>query len=393
MTRAHPVLLLVATMVMLAFNLRIAPTAIGPVLPQLSAELGMSDSLAGVLTSLPGICFIIFGLAGGRLSAHIGIHLTLWLALGLNILGQVARNLADTSWLFLIGTILALGGIGLANVMMPPLVKRHFPQRTGVMTSLYSAVQAFGVVAVGSLTAPLAVSMNGWQGPFWIWAGTAAAALIPLTSTMLRYRGEQATGTRRLSMVMLAKTRVAWLLAIFFGTQSAQAYTQFGWLPSIYQEAGFSPTVAGFYMTIFNLIVVPITFFAPIALNRARRPEFLIIASTLLCITGFTGLLIDPRFLPWLWPMFMGIGGGSFAMALALISDRTHSAENTASLSSFAQSTGYIFSIIAPLLTGVLREATGSFTAPLLLVIGLLVIMGVSGVGVVRSGSLEEELA
>lgn len=85
--RDHPRRLIAASTLILAFNLRIAPVTLGPVLPQLSADLDISESMAGLLTSLPGVCLIIFGLGGGHLAQVIGLRQGIWLALAMSMGG------------------------------------------------------------------------------------------------------------------------------------------------------------------------------------------------------------------------------------------------------------------------------------------------------------------
>ncbi len=392
MSSRKPALLLGTTIVMVAFNLRVAAVAIGPVLPQLSGELGLSKATAGLLTSLPTLCFALFGFLGPELSNRLGLHRTIWVALATNAAGQMVRLLSGQTAVFLVGTVLALAGIGVINVLMPALVKRHFPFRAGTMTALYSTTQSVAVMMVGLLTAPLAISMGGWQGPFWVWAGAAALALVPLTWTVLRFGDGSARRHRDLRLRDVARSRLGWLMAVFFGTQSAQAYAQFGWLPSVYQDAGFSPTQAGELTTVLYALTIPVTFLVPVLTQRSRNPAWLVIASAILVAAGFGGLARDPTFLPWLWPAMMALGGGSFAMILVLLGMHTRTPAGTTALSSFAQSGGYVLAALGPLLMGVLRETTGGWLAPLSFMMVLALPLAICGLAVVRSGMLEDEL-
>lgn len=388
----RPALLLAVTIMLVAYNLRLAAVSIGPVLPDLQAELGISTALAGLLTSLPTLCFALFGFLGPELASRLGLHRTILAALATNAAGQALRIVAGNTVGFLIGTVLALAGIGVINVLMPALVKRHFPLRAGLMTALYSTTQAIAVAIAGLLTARLALSMDGWRGPFWIWAGCALVALVPLVITAVRF-GD--SFTRRVSAIRLpdvARTRLGWYMAVFFGTQSAIAYAQFGWLPSIYQEAGFTATQAGDLATIFLALVIPVTFVAPVLTQRVRNPAWLVWATAVLAAAGFIGLAWDPAQLPWLWPALMALGGGAFSMILVLLNMRARTQDGTAALSSFAQSSGYVLAAFGPLLMGVLKDSTGGWIAPLLFQAFLAVPMLLCGLAVVRSGYLEDQL-
>lgn len=392
MNSRRPALLLGLTIVLVAYNLRIAAVSIGPVLPQLQAELGISTEFAGLLTSLPTLCFALFGFLAPELASRLGLHRTILLALSATASGQVLRILVGQTTGFLIGTVLALAGIGVINVLMPALVKRHFPNRAGLMTSIYSTTQAIAVMFAGLLTARLALSMDGWRGPFWIWAAAAIVALVPLSLTVVRFGDSFARRVSTIKLRDVARTRIGWYMAVFFGTQSAIAYAQFGWLPSVYQEAGFTATQAGDLTTVLYVLVIPVTFAMPVLTQRSRNPIWLLVATAVLAAAGFLGLAWDPTVLPWLWPTLMALGGGAFAMILVLFNMHTRSQDGTAAFSSFAQSSGYVLAAFGPLLMGVLKGITGDWLAPLLFQAALCIPMLVCGIAVIRSGKLEDQL-
>ena len=77
-TRAERILVVVG-IVVLAFNLRPAAVSVGPVLAELTADLGMSSTAAGLLTTLPVLAFATFGMAAPGMASRVGVHrLTLW---------------------------------------------------------------------------------------------------------------------------------------------------------------------------------------------------------------------------------------------------------------------------------------------------------------------------
>ena len=72
-SRAERLLVLVG-IVVLAFNLRPAAVSVGPVLGELTAELGMSPTTAGVLTTLPVLAFAVFGALAPWLARVVGVR-------------------------------------------------------------------------------------------------------------------------------------------------------------------------------------------------------------------------------------------------------------------------------------------------------------------------------
>ncbi|WP_324274696.1 hypothetical protein [Blastococcus brunescens] len=114
-----------------ALNLRTAVTSVGPVLEEIERGLGISSSLAGVITTMPVLCFALIGFTGPALSARYRDSHVLAGALLAMTVGLGVRSSADAFPVFLAGTALAMAGGALGNVMLPGLVKRHFPGRTG----------------------------------------------------------------------------------------------------------------------------------------------------------------------------------------------------------------------------------------------------------------------
>ena len=153
--RRHLTLVLVALLV-LAFNLRPAAVSVGPVLGQLQHDLGMNDTVAGVLTALPSLCFAGFGALAPLVARRLGLTGAVLVATVLIVAGQVARTLVSSPWLFLLLSAVALAGMATANVLLPSLVKTHFPRRIGLVTALYSTSMTIGLTLAGMLVVPTA---------------------------------------------------------------------------------------------------------------------------------------------------------------------------------------------------------------------------------------------
>lgn len=385
-------LLLTLAIALVAFNLRTIAVAIGPVLPQLRTDLGMSQTVAGVLTALPTLCFALFGFLAPRAAGRWGLHRSVLFALLLNIAGQVLRILAGEAVGFLAGTVVALAGIGIINVLLPPLVKWHFPLRDGMVTAVYVTSQTIGLTFAGLYTAPLAIALGGWRAAFWAWVITATLGVPMMVWSTRRFTEPRRTSARPITMRDAARTRLGWMMMVFFGTQSAQAYAQFGWLPTIYQDAGFTPIQAGNYLTILTGLGIPLSFIVPTLTFRLRRPIWLLALISAAGVAGYLGLIADPATLPWLWPALLALAGAVFPMILVLIGLHTSTPAGAAALSGFAQSAGYVLASLGPLLVGMLKDATGSFTWPLAVQTAMFVPLLICGIIVIRSGTLEEEL-
>lgn len=377
-------------MVLAAFNLRPAVTSVGAVLRELQAATGMSDALAGVLTSVPVIAFGVVGLAAGRIARRLGTAWTLVAALALLTVGLVARVAVASPVVVLAGSAVALGGIAAANVVLPVAVKRWFPGHVGRATGLYSMSLAVGTAAAAAATVPVARLAGGWRGGLGAWAIPAVIALgcwLAVARRADHHAPAPATVPGR--SVPVHRSRQAWALAVFFGTQSLAAYVAMGWLPTIYQDAGVGPTAAGLYLALVMIIGAPVAVVLPVL--AARRPDQRAVVAVLALLTGtaYAGLLLAPATLPWLWALILGVGFGAFPLALTMIGLRAATAAGTSQLSSLAQGVGYLIAAGGPVAVGVIHEATGGWTWPLLTLLLVLVPQLVAGLVAARPGYVD----
>src|SRR5580700_8480331 len=111
--------LLVIAVIVTAVNLRPAVTSVGPVLQEVRRGLGMSSTVAGLLASVPPLCFSLFGVGAPRLERRFGRDRVVLAGMCALTAGLALRPLAHNTESFLAASVLALAGLGVANVMMP----------------------------------------------------------------------------------------------------------------------------------------------------------------------------------------------------------------------------------------------------------------------------------
>ncbi|HEU5484243.1 MAG TPA: MFS transporter, partial [Microlunatus sp.] len=328
-------------LVLAAFNLRPVVTSVGPVLAEIRSSLGMSGLVAGLLTALPGACFVAFGALAPRMVARTFPSRLLWMALTAAAVGLAVRPFLPTTATFVLFSCVALGGIGVANIMMPVVVRRAFPDRVGTVTGLYSMGLALGASIAAAVTVPLTNALGGdWRLGLAAWAIPAAlaAALWMGVARWIRQRAGGAPAPVSTEGLRITRSRTAWAVAILFGLQSTQAYVTIGWVPQIYRDAGLSPTYAGVLLALIPAIGVPTSFLVPTIAARRRSQGGVAVMLTGLGVIGYLGLLLIPTTVPWLWVIVLGISQAVFPLALALIGLRTRSSAGTIGLSSFGQS-------------------------------------------------------
>lgn len=385
--------LLIVAVLLAAFNLRPAVTSVGAVLRDVQAGTGMSDTLAGVLTSVPVIAFGAVGLLSGRITRRLGPARTLVAALATLTVGLVARVSVATPAVVLLGSAVALAGIAAANVLLPVAVKRWFPGHVGRATGLYTMALSIGTALAAALTVPVARLTGGWRGGLAAWAVPAVIALGAWIAVARRSDGEMpAPETVAGRAVPVHRSRQAWALAVFFGTQSLAAYVAMGWLPTIYQDAGVAPTAAGLYLALVMIVGAPVAIALPVI--AARRPDQRVVVVVLVLLTAgaYLGLLLAPAALPWLWALILGVGFGAFPLALTMIGLRTATAVGTAQLSSLAQGAGYLIAAGGPVAVGVIHEATDGWTWPILALLLVLVPQLVAGLSAARPGYVDVDV-
>jgi CP family cyanate transporter-like MFS transporter len=361
------------------------------VLDALRADLGMSLGAAGVLTTLPVLSFAFFGSGSHGVVRSIGLHRTTALLLVVTATGLALRAVVDSTAPFLLLSVLSLAGAAVGNVILPALAKVHFPDRIPLISSLYGAALMTGAALGSVVTVPMADAFGGWRFGIGAWSLLALVTLLP----WLRFLGHDLhvdPDRTRLRMGELLRSRLAWATALCFGAQSAQAYAQFGWFPAIMHDGGLSTGAAGAMQGLLSAVGIPMTLALPAMIAWAGSRPVLPWLFTVVTMAGWTGVLVAPTSLPWLWAILLGIGGCAFTWTLTMIGRRARTPDGTAALSGFAQSIGYVIAGIGPLGTGLLHDATGTFTVPVavLLVGGLLI--GVFGTVVNRAGMLEDEL-
>ncbi|MFE1169152.1 MFS transporter [Nocardiopsis sp. NPDC058789] len=393
--RAAPraALLLIAVAIALAaLNLRTAITSVGPVLDEVTQGLGMSAVGAGALTTLPVLCFAVFGGLTPLLSRRLGSHRLLVLALAAVTLGLVTRAMAPEPWLFLALSAVALSGGAVGNVILPALVKQHFPHRVGLMTTVYTTGLAVGTAIAAAATVPLEQATGNWRIALGSYALFGLAAALPW---LLALRHEPAPGDSReaLGVRQVLGTGIGWQSVLYFGTQSSIAYIMFGWFAQMLRDQGLDAQSAGVMLAYLSALGIPMSLAMPSIIVRVRDQRPFVLLFVTAYLVGFAGLWVSPLNGTWVWTTLIGIGLGSFVMALTIFAVRTRTAEGTAAMSASSQSLGYLIGGAGPFLFGLLHEVSGGWHASMAMVVGLVLLNLVVGLLIARPRYLEDAIA
>jgi MFS transporter, CP family, cyanate transporter len=393
--------LVVIGLVLTALNLRPAISGLGPLLEEVRTGLGMSGTVAGLLTSMPSLCFAVFGGLAPRLARRFGPATVLIAGMAAITAGLAVRPFTGSTGLFLATSTLALAGIAVSNVLMPVVVKHWFPDRGGGMTGLYSMALAIGTAGAAAVTVPMTDAFGGnWRLGLAAWAVLGAMSVVPWAAVLRsgggraatdRSSAERDTGAGEAAAgLRISRSPTAWALGVFFGLQASAAYITMGWLPQIFRDAGVSASAAGAMLAATMGMGIPLSFVLPRLAARMNHQGPLAVALGVCGLAGYAGLWFAPAAGAWAWALLLGVSNCAFPLVLTMIGMRSRTHTGVVKLSAFAQSTGYLLSIPGPLLVGALRQHTGGWHAPLLLMTGLMLTQVAVGVLAGRDRCVED---
>ncbi|WP_369380141.1 CynX/NimT family MFS transporter [Streptomyces sp. cg36] len=394
--------LVLVGLVLAALNLRPAITSLGALFEEVRDGLHMNGSVAGVLTSVPPLCFAVFGITAPRLARRFGPAVVVCAGMAAIAAGLALRPFAGGTPGFLAASALALMGIAVSNVLMPVIVKRYFPDRVGTMTGLYSMALALGTALAAAATVPVTHGLGGsWRTGLSVWALLAAVAVLPWL-LLARDRSARPGAVRGAAAgagaeaddegtFKITRSRTAWALACFFGLQATAAYITMGWMPQIFRDAGVSAGTAGVLLAVTMVMGVPLAFVIPRVATRMRNQGPIVAVLGACGLAGYAGLYFAPAAGAWAWALLLGISNCAFPLALTMIGMRTRTGSGVVRLSAFAQSTGYLISIPGPTLVGALYDSSGGWGLPIALMAGLMVPQILVGSLAGRDRTVEDE--
>jgi CP family cyanate transporter-like MFS transporter len=369
-----------------ALNLRIAIIAVSPLLEEIRRDTGMSSPLAGMLTTLPVLCFAISSPLAPRLARRFGLDLVLVVSTSVLALAIVARLLPPMAMLFISTAIIGLA-IGIGNVLLPASIKRDFPRQTGLMTGLLTmAISASGAIGAG-LTIPLQNATGlAWRGTLALWAIPITIAIIAL---LPRLRSSQRPARPAIPLphvdVNLWRDPVAWSVTMIMGLQSFSFYALASWFPTMMADHGMSNERAGFLLSLANFSGFFTSFLVPIFATRQRDQRNYVTATVACWTLSLLGLLFFPVDGTVLWMILWGLAAGSgLGISLSFFSLRSPDIRHAAQLSGMAQTVGYSLAATGPFIIGLLHDLTGGWSVSLLFLIGILGVMLVFGLNAGR---------
>jgi CP family cyanate transporter-like MFS transporter len=342
---------------------------IGPLLPQIQADLGVSFGVVGLLTAIPVLLMGLFAPLGPWVSGRIGprdaVALCMVAIVGFGLLRPALPGVPA-----ILLTTVAIGiGMGTAGALLPIVVKLRAPAEPARATGGYAAGIVAGSLLAAAAAIPLATALGGWRATLVVFAIAGVGSLV---CWLLFIRpdppADRATGR---PPHLPWRSGTAWMLVAVFGAQSLLYYSAISWLPSVYAERGWSEADAGNLIAVLHAVGLLTGIALPLIADRVgtRRSQLVAVASVTL--TGYLGFVLLPD-LAWLWAAVLGVGlGAVFPLVLTLPVDVAEGPASVGSTAAFMLLGGYVLSSAGPVGLGLLRDATGNYETSLWLLVVL----------------------
>ncbi|MCP1450914.1 CynX/NimT family MFS transporter [Priestia sp. YIM B13446] len=365
-------------LILAAFNLRPGLTSVSPVLHGITKDLGMSSTLASLLTSIPLLCFGFCSLFAGRLANRYQPEKMITFAITCIGIATFLRAFTNSSIYLLITALLIGAGIGVVSPLLSGFIKSHFPDKAASMIGIYSTSMVVGASISIGLTTPLQHWFNNsWKNGLAFWSILALLA-IPLWLMVIKQsRIPVSNFSQKTKASLPLKNKKAWLLTSFVGIVTLLFYCFAAWLPAIVEEKGWTPAFGGLVGTIAMISQLPATLLLPSLLKVLPSRRFWITTFTLSIIIGLS-LLCFTNVTPIVSSICLGVGaGGLVSLTLLLPLDMASSPLEASTWSAMTQAIGYMIGAVGPFIIGFLHDYLGSFvpTLYLLIIIGFIAIL------------------
>ena len=364
--------MLVVSIAALAFNLRAAITSLPPVFPELQDKLHLSSATITILAATPVLCFGVFSGMAAWLSRRFGEERVLFGALIGVSAGLLLRGALPRTLLFP-GSVLALGSIAIMNVLLSSMIKRRWPERAGLLIGVYLTALSTGAVIASLVSVPLFNGSGGSvQLTLGLWGLPAVAATLMWVSQLRYGPPPRPAGAGRAASARLYRYPLAWQVTAFMGLQSLLYYAAVSWLPELFRDRGESAGTAGVLLAVMGLGNLLTSLLTPTLAQRFTSQRPIVAPAVVVTAIGLAGSLWAPLGSAVFWVLILGAAqGAALGLGIFFTMARAPDPVTAASLSSLAQSVGYLVSAAGPLAVGFLRTATGSWTVPVVVLLAL----------------------
>ena len=383
--------LAVALIIFLAINLRSAVTSFSPIVFFIREELALTPITESLVAATAPVMFALGAWVGTRPARILGLEMTS-LIVGLMIVaGHLLRGFAVSGEWLIIGSLIALAGMGVGNLILPSIIRRYFPTKIGLLTTVYITFISFGTFVPPLIAVPIAEGF-GWRVSLAQWAVLAALILIPAFG--LLKENKEVELSAKPAKLPLSKSPTAVAVMMIFLISGITAYLAFGWLPTIAVEhAGVDVGQAALLLTIFAFVGLPSGLVAPLLAEKFPNSQWIIVAGAGTSgIIGALGFIFIPD-LVFVFVVFLGAAQLTFPLSLTLFNLRSRNPDTVLQVSSYAQFLGYGAASITTVSVGFISDFAGGWE----LILGFVALSNLlvitAAISLARKNFIEDELA
>jgi CP family cyanate transporter-like MFS transporter len=371
--------LLLAGLFLASLSLRPQIVGVGPLLPSIKRGLGVSHSVVGLLPTIVVLCMGLFAPISIRMARRFGPRTSIALAMAMIGVFGVARGLVPSAAAVILLTVPVGIGIAVAGSLMPGAVKEAWPERPASATGVYTTGISLGSAVSAAVAVPLADIAWGWRGSLVVLSGFTLLLIVAwlgLTARQPPHERPRAEAPR-----IPWRSGIGWRLVAIFTLTSIAYYGITAWLPAVYVERGWSQASAGALITVVSVVTLPASLFVVWRGDHLGSRRLYLVAGAILLLLSGIGVVLLPGG-AWLWAVLTGLWvGATFPSVMTLPLDVAAESAEVGAMAAMMLGGGYTLSSLAPFLFGAVRDATGSFTAVLWLIVataGLLVLASAS---------------
>ena len=359
---------LLAGLFLASLALRPQLVGIGPLLSTIQRSLGVSHSVAGLLSTVVVLCMGLFAPVAFVVARLAGPRWSIAGALALIAAFGVARVAVKPPALVILLTFPVGVGVAVAGSLMPLVVRQTWPRRPVLGTAVYASGISLGAAISAAVAVPLADAFGSWRWPLAAFSIATAALMLTWIGLSGELRGR--SGGEPLPQLPL-RSRTGWLLVAIFGLVSITYYGINAWLPSAFTEHGWSHASAGALLTVVNGVTVPVTLFLAFRGDRFGSRRFWLTGGATLQLSGLLGAVLAPGG-GWAWAVLIGAGIGLlFPSMMTMPLDVADRPSDVAAMAALMLGGGYVISATGPFVLGVLRDVAGSFTLAVWVLFGI----------------------
>lgn len=382
-----------------ALNLRASTNLLSSIYPFIRETFDVPPLVVGIIGAIAPFAFATAAFFAPRIGRRIGLEQSLLLAIGLIVTGHILRTIAPNYSFLIAGAILSLFGTGMGNVLLPPAVKKYFPDRIGLMTALYMTLMSVSATVPALIGVPLSESV-GWRTSIAVWVFTSLAAVIPWVIELRNARRHpDGVNTADLiadptqSHVPVWRSPTAWAITLVLAVSSINGYVAYAWLAIMMPDvSGLDMSGSALMLALYGITGLPPALIIPIIASRMKRADRLVHLGTAFFIIGWLGFLLSPTNGTWVWGTILGFGGLLFPLALVLINLRSRTTATSMTVSGFAQVGAYLFAGFGPIIVGLLHQWQGNWHGVLIFLIIVTIPAFVGGIVLGRNRSIDDEL-